>query len=168
MSPEQRPHEYDPDFSKNPTPGDRPGRSSESGDDGEGARYRPGDDYSEPSGRFKGLQIGCGALIVVAIVLAVVLPLAGTFDSGDGDPAGRAACERFASFLVDVSEREVSDAEFIERVRQVAETAKDSEPPIREASAALLAAVTSGDVEALSGHAADLVQACGVAGYWSL
>lgn len=168
MSPEQRPHEYDPDFSKNPTRGDRPGRSGDSGDEGDGAPYRPTDDYSEPSGRFKGLQIGCGALIVVAIVLAVVLPLAGTFDSGGGDPAGRAACERFANFLVDVSEREVSDAEFIERVMQVAETAKDSEPPIRVASAALLAAVTSGDVETLSGRAADLVQACGVAGYWSL
>ena len=80
---------------------------------------------------------------------------------------GRAACERFADFLLDVSEREVSDAEFIERMMLVAETAKDSEPPIREASAALLAAVTSGDVEALSDHAADLVQACGVAGYWT-
>ncbi|MDD9995508.1 MAG: hypothetical protein OXS35_07165 [Dehalococcoidia bacterium] len=170
MSPEQRPRQYDPDFSKNPAPGDRTGRVSDEGNDGDGdrPRYRPSDEYSEPSGGFKGLQIGCGALIVVAIVLAVVLPLAGTFGSGGGDSAGRAACERFADLLLDVSEREVSDAEFIERVMAVAETAEDSEPPIREASAALLAAVNSGDVEALSGHAADLVQACGVAGYWRL
>lgn len=169
MSPEQRPHQYDPDFSRNPSPGDRSDRGSEPGDDRDRARYRPADDYSEPSGKFKGFQIGCGLLIVVAIVLAVVLPLTYSFSSSSGgDPAGRAACDLFENFLLDVAEREVSDAEFIERVMAVAEAATDAEPPIREASAALLASVTSGDVEALSGHAADLVQACGVAGYWSL
>ena len=31
--------------------------------------YRPTEDYSEPSRSWKSLQIGCGAVIVVAIVL---------------------------------------------------------------------------------------------------
>ena len=168
MSPEQRRQEYDPDYAKNPSPGDQGERRGGSGDNRDEDHYRTSDEYSEPSGRFKGLQIGCGALIVVAIVLAVVLPLAGTFGSSGGDPAGRAACELFGNFLLDVSEREVSDAEFIERVMLVAETAMDAEPPIREASAALIAAATSGDVEALNAHAADLVQACSVAGHWTL
>ncbi len=171
MRDRDRPTEYEPEYRVSPTPprpprrGD-PGREDDDGDDR--PEYLSTEDYSEPSRSWKSLQIGCGAVIVVAIVLAIVIPVFGTCGgSGDGARAGRPACELFLAVVVDAAEgRITSDAEFIERLEHVADAGSDAGGPIMEKSAALAASASALDAGGVSLHSEDLAQACAVAGHW--
>lgn len=169
MRDSDRPREYEPEYRVDGEPTRPPDRGApDEGDEPGGPPgYRPTEDYSEPSRNWKSLQIGCGAVIVVAIVLAIVIPVFGTCGSGGGERPGRPACELFVALVVDAAEgRITSDAEFIERIRGVADAASDVEGPIGEQSAALAAAAAALDGGGVAQHSDDLAQACAVAGHW--
>ena len=164
------PTEYEPEYRMNPVPS-QPDSSDPDDDDEEYLRpeYVSTDDYSEPSGSWKKFQLGCGVFLVLAIVLAIVIPVAATCGGSSGGIApGRASCELLAALVTDSSQgRIATDAEFIERAKQVVEAASDIEGPIADSSAAMAAAAAALDVEGFQGHFEDLALACQVAGHWS-
>lgn len=153
LLPPNRDHDYKPEFEQNPSFEDE----------------QIEDDTEDTSGRFtRVLQIGCGTIFIVAIVLAIVLPVAGTFgDSGGGNSAGRKTCKLFRDLAEESQNGVPIDAVFIERLQRIKEEAINAEPSIRDSSAALLVFAASApiDLDGMYLESSNLIQACGNAGY---
>lgn len=176
----ERNHEYRPEFEENPSPGGPTDPEDDPDPDRELDEYRDSGDISEPSSGFKGLQLGCGAFIIIALALAIIVPLAGTFGGGgdDGVPPGGAACSLFLDLVVASPEGIPIDGAFIGSVGDIADIAADAGSAIRDSSAALFAAASGLTADITESQAADLsreidiqgsnlIQACVDAGYLS-
>ncbi len=181
-------YEYKPDYpdyqeeGENPPPGGDPDDLDPNGDvreEGERGGYYDSD-KDESGGTIKRLQLGCGALIIIGLVLAIVVPVVGSFGGGDGGGhvggPGADACGEFQGLVEDSQGGGVPiDADFVSRVARISELGADAESPIRDSSAALHIAasvvmagsLSEPEVAEIYAQTDNLIQACGNAGYFS-
>ena len=125
----------------------------------------------------KRLQIGCGVFILLALAMAIVVPVFGSFGGDDGNSGpGAPACDLFRE-LVEDSQGEggvLIDSGFVDRVARISEEAVDAELPIRDSSAALHIASTvvlTGQLSEeglaeINTQSDNLIQACRNGGYF--
>ena len=141
-------YEFKPDFEENPSLGnefdpDDLDPDEDLREEGERGGYYDSD-KDESGGTIKRLQLGCGALIIIGLVLAIVVPVFGSFGGGGGggggQTAGGEACNLVLGTIEAASEGGLDNATFVENLREIAASAADAEPPIRDSSAALSAA----------------------------
>jgi hypothetical protein len=139
-------HEYKPDYPDYQEEGESSALEvpqhpdDDVGEEGEPGGYYDSDDDAG-SGTVKRLQLGCGAFIIIGLVLAIVVPVFGSFGGGDGgQTAGGAACDLFLETVEAASEGGLDTATSIKNLGEIAASAADAEPPIRDSSAALSAA----------------------------
>ena len=180
-------YEYKPDFEENPSievPPNPPARSDyEKGDfvpEDPDESYEEGDYYDsddDSSGGFKVVHLGCGALILVSLVLAIVVPVCRSFGGGGSDRAnGSTACNLLLEIVLEFPDVVPIDAEFIGRAEEIEDVVENAEAPIRESSQALSNAARGlvnalTDVEAkgfaqeINAQWYNLGQACVDAGY---
>jgi hypothetical protein len=129
----------------------------------------------------KRLQIGCGVFILFGLVMAIVIPVFGSFGGDDGpsngNTQGAQACNMFPDYINSSPEGLFIDESFADNVRGIAAVAQDAEPSISGASAALsagtdalMAAATEAEATALQQEidiqGSNLIQACINAGYF--
>lgn len=197
-------YEYKPDFEENPShevPPQPPAIYDPDDDDpddldhdedlreGPNGGYGGGpynSDEDEGGGTMKRLQIGCGVFILFGLVMAIVVPVFGSFGGDDGNSGvatsasgtqGAQACDMFLDFINASPEGIAIDESFADSVGDIAEAAEDAEPSIRDSSAglsasadALMAAATDAEVTALQQEidvqGSNLIQACINEGYF--
>jgi hypothetical protein len=188
-----RGYEYKPDFEETPSlevppqppavydPDDPEGLDTGDFDDDEDLRegYEGpyNSDEDEGGGSMKRLQIGCGVFILLALAMAIVVPVFGSFGGDDGNSGpGAPACDLFRE-LVEDSQGEggvLIDSGFVDRVARISEEAVDAELPIRDSSAALHIASTvvlTGQLSEeglaeINTQSGNLIQACRNGGYF--
>ena len=138
-------------------------------------------DDDEGAGTMKRLQIGCGVFILFGLVMAIVVPVFGSFGGDDGNSGGGTqgaqACNMFLDFINSSPEGLFIDESFANNVRDIAAVAEDAEPSISGSSAALsvgtdalMAAATDAEANVLQAEidvqGSNFIQACINEGYF--
>ena len=85
--------------------------------------------------------------------------------SGPVYTGGISACAEFRRIMAQAAQGSITDAEIRERLKKVQSRGSTAEPTIKDASARILATITSSDDPGYSAAVEDMTKACAEAGY---
>lgn len=110
----------------------------------------------------KNTQRGCLGLVLVFVLLIGGGWAYNEITGVESEPRDRSAlaCDHFRHVLDDASDGVLSDAELRTKLQEVEDDASIASPSVQAAARSLLAAVTSGTGEDISGAASALLDAC--------